>query len=332
MLASEVNKFELEITSNCNAECPLCARTEMGMPLRGNTEISLDTIKRVWATKDDIQGKEFKLCGVLGDPIVHPQCLEICEWFGNNGGKVVISTNGGYNNEEWWTKLAQIDNIVVDFCVDGYEKTNHIYRVNVNWKTLVRNMTAYTENGGNARWVFIPFSHNEDDYENAKALAEKLGMRFVRRTSGRNELNKNRKHKPRKAEEVKLAGSDKLPHNDLTELKQLIKEKDTTKIDEIVPTLSCQHLEEPELFVASNSTVWPCCYLFDESLKGYETVTLTQDKTFNSLNEFTIDEILQKDLYKSLKQRWYASHDNHLPRCIKSCGLKGVYKNKREYV
>ena len=60
-------------------------------------------------------------------------------------------------------------------------------------------MTAYTENGGNARWVFIPFFHNEDDYENAKALAEKLGMRFVRRTSGRNELNKNRKHKPKKS-------------------------------------------------------------------------------------------------------------------------------------
>ena len=72
-------------------------------------------------------------------------------------------------------------------------------------------MTAYTENGGNARWVFILFQHNEDDYENAKALAEKLGMRFVRRTSGRNELNKNRKHKTQeKQKKLNLQVPDKL--------------------------------------------------------------------------------------------------------------------------
>ena len=331
MQQKNFNKFELEITSNCNAQCPLCARTEMGMPLRGNTEISLDTIKKIFPNEDLIKGKEFKLCGVLGDPIVHPQCLEICEWLGNKGGKVIVSTNGGYNNADWWTELAKIKNLKVDFCVDGFEHTNHIYRVNVNWKTLVRNMTAFTEGKGDARWVYIPFAHNEDDYEKAKELAQQLGMLFIRRTSGRNELNKNKTHKPRKAKEVKLSGSEKLPHNDLTKLKELIKEKDVEKVNEVVSTLSCQHLEEPELFIASNSTLWPCCYLFDESLKDYEHVTKTQDKTFNSLDNFTVDEVLQKDLYTSLKDRWYATHDNHLRRCIKSCGLKGVYKNKREY-
>ncbi len=333
MIASDIKKYELEITANCNAQCPLCARTEMGMPLRGNAEISLQDIMRIFKTEQSIEGKEFKLCGVLGDPIVHPECLEICEWLGEKGGNVIISTNGGYNTPDWWTRLAKVKNLKVDFSVDGFENTNHIYRVNVKWDILVRNMKAFAQAGGNANWVFIPFGHNEDDYEPAKQLAKELGMRFVRRTSGRNELA-NTTHKSKKmTKEVKLEGSKKIPHNDLTELKKVIdiKSYNKKKVDEVVPTVDCQHFNEPELYISADRTVWPCCYLYDESKQSYKRVIPSEDKDFNSLDRHTIEEILQTELYKTLNQRWYASHDNHLRRCIRSCGLKGVYKNKKEY-
>ena len=42
--------------------------------------------------------------------------------------------------------------------------------------TLVRNMRAFCKAGGEGRWTFIPFSHNEDDYEKAKELAKELGI------------------------------------------------------------------------------------------------------------------------------------------------------------
>ena len=38
LLEKDIKKYEIE--RNCNAQCPLCARTEMGMSLRGNAEIS----------------------------------------------------------------------------------------------------------------------------------------------------------------------------------------------------------------------------------------------------------------------------------------------------
>ena len=60
MLASDIKKYELEITANCNAQCPLCARTEMNMPLKGNAEISLQDIMRIFKTEQSIEGKEFK--------------------------------------------------------------------------------------------------------------------------------------------------------------------------------------------------------------------------------------------------------------------------------
>ena len=133
--------------------------------------------------------------------------------------------------------------------------------------------------------------------------------------------------------EVKLEGSKKIPHNDLTELKKVIdiKTYDKKKVDKVVPTVDCQHFNEPELYISADRTVWPCCYLYDESKQSYKRVIPSEDKDFNSLDKHTIEEILQTELYKTLNQRWYASHDNHLRRCIRSCGLKGVYKNKKEY-
>ena len=285
MIEQDIKKYELEITANCNAECPLCARTEMGMPLRGNKELTFADIKHVFPTRESCDDKEFKLCGVLGDPIINNECFEICEYLSQRGGRINLSTNGGYQNAEWWTKLAKLENLYVDFSVDGFKDTNHIYRVNVNWSTLERNMRAYMGAGGKANWVFIPFDHNEDDYEDAKKLANELGMRFIRRTSGRNEFNKNRKHKPRKAEEVKLNNSKKLPHNDLDKLKEIYKSKDPKVVDEIVHTLSCQHYEEPECFIGADMTLWPCCFLYGDSLHMYnkshkpqiETLTILQN-------------------------------------------------------
>jgi MoaA/NifB/PqqE/SkfB family radical SAM enzyme len=329
MIEQDIKKYELEITANCNAECPLCARTEMGMPLRGNKELTFANIKHIFPTRESCEGKEFKLCGVLGDPIINNECFEICEYISEHGGRINLSTNGGYQNAEWWTKLAKLENLYVDFSVDGFKNTNHIYRVNVNWSTLERNMRAYMGAGGKANWVFIPFDHNEDDYEDAKKLANELGMRFIRRTSGRNEFNKNRKHKPRKAEEVKLNNSKKLPHNDLDKLKEIYKSKDPKVVDEIVHTLSCQHYEEPECFVGADMTLWPCCFLYGDSLHMYEQITQTTDRDFNDLTKHSISDILQTDFYQSLKSRWYASHPAHLRKCIRACGLKGIYKNKK---
>ena len=331
MHQTDIQKYELEITANCNAECPLCARTEMGMPLRGNNEITLANIKHVFPTREACEGKEFKLCGVLGDPIINEECLEICEYLSSQGGNINMSTNGGYNNEQWWQRLAEVNNLYVDFSVDGFKDTNHIYRVNVNWATLERNMRAYMGAGGKANWVFIPFDHNEDDYEPAKALAQELGMRFVRRTSGRNEFNKDRKHKPKKAEEVKLNNSKKLPHNDLDKLKEIYTSKDPKVVDEIVSTIACQHYEEPEAFIASDMTLWPCCFLYGDAIHMYEKITRTTDRDFNNLHKYSIDEILQTDFYQSLKERWYASHPDHLRKCIRACGLKGIYKNKKTH-
>lgn len=337
MKALDVQKYELEISSDCNAECPLCGRTELKMPLRGNDNLTLEDIKKIFHDTDLVKDKKFKLCGVLGDPIINPECLEICEWLGNNGAKQIeISTNAGYNNSEWWSRLAKVKNMVVCFSVDGYENTNHIYRVNVKWNTVERNMRAYREAGGKGQWVYITFSHNEDDYEKARKLAKEIGLDFVKRTSGRNILH-SKKHKSRKMEkEVFVTESKKFSHspNNLSTLKwQKTEETSKQEIDDLkkrAETISCKHFYEPELYIGADMTLWPCCYLYAEyTIPSKRHRVLNVDYGELSLKKYTIDEILTNKFFTTIKERWYADHENYQQRCMKNCSMKEAYANKK---
>ena len=191
----DLRKIELEITSDCNAACPGCARTLNPGKFEINY-ISFEDIKRMFPTKDDIYKKEFKFCGVLGDPALNPECVDIVDYLSANGGYCELSTNGGIQRAEWWSRLGQIASdrpglVHVHFCVDGFKETNHLYRVNTVYNVIDRNMQAYASAAptNHATWIYIVFDHNEHELELARARANELGFMFATRTGMRNSYN-----------------------------------------------------------------------------------------------------------------------------------------------
>ena len=101
-----IKKMELEITSDCNASCPCCARTQNLHRLEV-TRFSLDDLKRILPDERHIRDKDISLCGVLGDPMIHPQVVDITEYLLSNGAQVTISTNAGIAPIETWEKLGK---------------------------------------------------------------------------------------------------------------------------------------------------------------------------------------------------------------------------------
>ena len=339
-----ITQIEIELSTDCNAECPLCARTDLGMTLKGNNNITLEQIKKIFPSREHVYDKEIKLCGVLGDPIVNPECLEICEYLDQfEPDKIAISTNGGYNNPAWWERLAQLKSVVVDFAVDGHEQTNHLYRINVAWKLLHRNMTAYAQAGGKGAWIFIPFDHNDSEYETALAHAKELGFVFKKRTSGRNEFN-NMKVKPRKHnKEVNIKGSTTYKHNDLKKVKKFVEAQQKLTSENIqlltqaADTIDCKHRNRPEVYIAADMTLWPCCFLYDSHMRtvmrpNKPRATVYGEPNWNSLLHHSMDQILQHPMYTRLHEMWIPTHENYLDRCLKSCGDKAAYANKNEII
>lgn len=332
-------QFEIELSSDCNAACPLCARTVLNMPLKGNNNLSFDLIKDIFDGYEDMTDVEIKLCGILGDPIIHPDCLAIAKYFNDKGCKIFISTNGGINTVEWWEELAKLQGVAVDFCIDGYEETNHIYRQNVKWTNVIRNLEAFHFAGGNARWQYISFDHNVNDMDAAKSHAEKLGIRFVVRTSGRNIISKGNKtvnvaKNTKKDVTIQAGDTNTVKHQDMEKIKTLVRAQhngDNIVLDKHVDTITCKHLETPELYISATGKLWHCCFIADTWEYHNKRPQWLSDypDDWNSLHHHSLHDILNNEFFTNIKERWYSTHDEYMPRCITSCGDKGAYLNKK---
>ena len=130
------------------------------------------------------------MCGNLGDPIVARDTLEIFKYFREHNPKMWLSmnTNAGAKSVAWWEELASVINKkgAVIFSVDGLRDTNHLYRQGVNWDNVERNMQAFINAGGRARWDFLIFEHNQHQVEEAEELATTGGCeKFMKKKTGR---------------------------------------------------------------------------------------------------------------------------------------------------
>jgi MoaA/NifB/PqqE/SkfB family radical SAM enzyme len=400
----DIKKIELEITSNCNAACPGCTRTQRPDILEINSFTITDLIK-IFPKREFISGKIFKFCGVLGDPIINPDCFAMVKYLVDNGGWCQLSTNAGLQTAEWWAELGKLSaetNLVdVSFCVDGHKETNHIYRINTKFETIERNMQAYSTGGrgrASASWIYIIFDHNEHELEIAKEHALKMGFKFSVRTGMRNSYSnwvsvvKKRNQETRKLEEdvqvITTTGTKEHAAKDEVlkidevinkfnrvvlnkpEVKKepaqfpIIKKKEPEVVKPIVEkpapkiipivvetpeqrdameelkqlskTITCKYLHEGEMFIASNFTLWPCCFLWDSWFANKDdirTKLAKYDSDWNNLRKYSIDEILNHPWYAEVLQlSWDPTHNQHINRCVRTCALNKAYQNKIEVV
>ena len=190
---NEIEAVHLEITQKCPSPMFMCDRNENGgvdNPHITNAELSIDDCTSIFQPNFIQQLKTMYMCGNLGDPIVARDTLEVFDLFRHHNQQMWLSmnTNAGAKSVEWWRELARIigRNGAVIFSVDGLKDTNHLYRQNVVWENVERNMRAFIDAGGRARWDYIIFGHNEHQVEEAEALAESWGVeRFQKKKSAR---------------------------------------------------------------------------------------------------------------------------------------------------
>jgi hypothetical protein len=95
-------------------------------------------------------------------------------------------------------------------------------------------------------------------------------------------------------------------------------------------------IHEGEIFIASNQTLWPCCFLWDSMFKNKENIKEKLSEygnDWNSLKTHSIDEILSHTWFdKLLEESWNPGHEKHLVRCIRTCAYNQAYQNEINYV
>jgi len=256
---SDIRHVHLEISSLCNARCPLCPRNFHGYPYNDGyieRNITLDDTKKIFSTTFLYQIERIDINGNFGDIVMNPEAVDIIRYFKQHDIEIVISTNGGARKKEFWQDLADLECKVL-FCLDGLSDTHSIYRQDTVFETVLNNAKIFIAKGGRAVWKMIKFDHNEHQINECKKLSQESGFEnFELIDNGRDTgvaVNK-------KGEVINVIGKpQKINFEELLESKK----NDEILLEDINPikkNISCEVKKSRSIYITSTGEVYPCCY------------------------------------------------------------------------
>ena len=287
----------------------------------------------------------IRFAGTIGDPCAAPNFIDVVKTTRAKGTfQIHVSTNGGMKNPAWWVRLAQAlgPNDVVQFAFDGLEDTNHIYRVNVNWRKAIENAKAFIAAGGRANWQYIVFRHNQHQVEEAKTLAVELGFKsFIVKPSHRFFLDELLGVQRFGAGGILIEPptEEKLIHKVVMQSKPLdmtawCKKSENTCIQ-------CYAQKDRATYIDYLGQLWPCCYLGaglwvrhgQRYPDGWDELWTRTGGEKIDLHLQTWDDILTGEFFTGIINSWDKEYNTgRLITCAGVCSsFDGRYNDPAEF-
>ena len=257
----DVRHLHLEISSLCNARCPLCPRNFHGYPYNDGyieRNLTLEDVKKIFEPNFVKQLTGIMINGNFGDCVMNTETPAIVKYFRqhNSNLEIKINTNGGARSKQFWQQLAELDAHVL-FALDGLADTHSIYRQDNVYETVLKNAKTFIKAGGQATWKMIPFDHNQHQIKTCRELSKQLGFsNFTLTDQGRDTgIAVDKKGKV-----VNLLGTPKKIN-----FEQLLQSKKTDQVlledlDPKVKQITCEVKKSKSIYVTSTGEVYPCCY------------------------------------------------------------------------
>ena len=173
--------LHVELTNRCVLECPACPRTiwkEITKRPVNKSDLSIDAFEKFLDCDSGKSVETLLLCGDYGDCIYYPELFDFIKRFRHK--KFKICTNGSRRTKEFWLQLSELltnDDVII-FGIDGLEDTNHLYRKNADWSSIMTAIDIMSKSSAKLKWQTIVFSFNEDSLKDIKTFAESKGAEF----------------------------------------------------------------------------------------------------------------------------------------------------------
>jgi len=338
---NNIRSVHLEISTRCNAACPMCPRNssgydeDLGYPV---TDMTLVQAKKIFTPDFLNQLDHILINGNFGDFITAKDNLAIVQYFSmcNPQLRIEISTNASGGRIGLWEQLGKIPNIQIGFAIDGLEDTHTIYRRNTNWKTVITNAKKFIEAGGTAIWRMIKFDHNKHQIDRCRQMSRELGFqRFDLLDDGRDSGPVYDRHGnfvyhignlpnminfeyPKRIEIWKEWGKNgDLPDTRLIQYKILPVKKQ----------VNCAAKQSQQIYVTATGEVYPCCWLGFYPKLDYQYPWQHDNMFLQTMakNNNALEQGLETAIgwFNAVEQSWLKSSylNGRLFKCDNQCGI-----------
>ena len=326
---SEIRCVHVELTTRCNARCPMCMRNYRGMDYNSgypDTELTLTQFQHIVGPMIH-QLTHANFNGNLGDFASAQDALEIVEYLVAHNIIININTNGSLRNNDWWRRLAK-PGVTIGFALDGLADTHALYRQDTDWNRIIAHAQAFITAGGRAVWRFVPFNHNKHQENQCQQLAKDMGfVKFENIYDGRD----SGPVFSRTGEYSHSIGTDSDSTDHIPQIKDLVQshitwfDQRTVQSSKDVPDLKlrCQHKIKQEIYIAADGSVYPCCYLgfYPDAMHHPGNSQTKQLVRENNALEYDLAHCL--DWFESVEQTWARDSiaDGRLYQCVNSCSI-----------
>jgi MoaA/NifB/PqqE/SkfB family radical SAM enzyme len=339
-----VNAVHMELSTICNAACPGCQRFESNSPIVKSSlverSVSIDEFKSWFDIQFLKQVKYWTFCGTYGDPLAAKDIYKILEYIcQNSNSDIQLNTNGGLRTEDLFKQIGTLFankpagvRREITFSIDGLKDTNHIYRRNVSWDKVWKNLMAYVSTGADATWDYLQFKHNAHQVAIAKDIAREHKISFL----PKNPFGVDKKAMPVYDKELKLdyviehATDNGYPTYIPAQPGYVAPFPEKIVAEGCITCYSKRSAPWPksdqtvtEIYVDAEGKILPCCFVavgmvggaFDWGIQVQELQKQLGDK--NNLNYNSVKDILDSGVMNVWSDSW---EEKTINVCWQYCG------------
>lgn len=291
--------LQIETTTRCTLKCPACSRTVFAKKFKKpypHYDIDPDVLYKFLDCSQGRLISKLNLCGDYGDSIYYPRLFELIDKF-RDSKSFSIYTNGSHRDEKFWnnlcSKLTPADTII--FGIDGLEDTNHLYRINSDWPSIMLGMDIVSKHGINLEWETNIFSFNYEQLDKIKRFAESKGSKFLSKITHR-------------------FGNESLrPPEQFIDTSSLYKSEYSKSTPNIIIEPAC--VDRYRNTISAQHYFWPCGWISSPN-------TLYKSKLWKERDKWSITNTTLDELQANALDPWIEYIKENMSTCDVLCKMR----------
>jgi pyruvate-formate lyase-activating enzyme len=173
----------IDVTNKCNLGCPFCPTGRKDDSGRGKGNISFDLFREII---DELSPTVATLqLFNWGEPFFNPELPKLVEYAAKRRMNTLISTNLSFKlDDERIRQIVGAGLTGLTGSIDGGDQASYeVYRRNGKFHYAIENLRKFVEakralgvEHPHICWQYLVFRHNEDHVEQARRIAEDIGV------------------------------------------------------------------------------------------------------------------------------------------------------------